>query len=148
MTRRAAAIAAAIAGVATTASLGCRSPIDADRLERAIAPTFANLVHLQLARSGLTPLAASDIHVTASCRKLVAATGASGSGDWVCTVAWRGPNGTGVLDTYDVSVATDGCYTATADEAASHIGGPLLTGADGRLVRNLLYSFEGCFDPT
>jgi len=47
-------------------------------------------------------------------------------------------------DTYDLFVATDGCYTATAEEES--LGGPMLKAPDGRDVKNLLYSFEGCFN--
>ena len=41
-------------------------------------------------------------------------------------------------------VATDGCYTATIE--GSNLGGPTLKTSDGRDVRNLLFTFEGCFD--
>ena len=51
-------------------------------------------------------------------------------------------------DTYDLSVGTDGCYTATIDGAESAMGGPTIMASDGRNVRNLLYTFEGCFDTT
>jgi hypothetical protein len=49
-------------------------------------------------------------------------------------------------DTYDVSVSTDGCYTATVD--GEQLGGPAIKASDGSDVRNLLYAFEGCFDTT
>src|SRR5262245_3623872 len=40
---------------------GCaQSPITSMRIERAIAPTFANLVHTQMLWIGLPPIAASD----------------------------------------------------------------------------------------
>jgi hypothetical protein len=97
---------------------------------------------------GLPTVPASDIEVTAHCRKLVAGSGAIGAGDWVCTLFWRVPNVSPLRDTYDLSVATDGCYRATADGAEAHLGGPTLTTPDGGSVRNLLYTFEGCFDPT
>jgi hypothetical protein len=138
-----------LAALTATASLCCGpSPITSDRIEAAIAPTFANLVHVQLSRMGLPTVAASDIEVTAQCRKLVAGSGAIGAGDWVCTLFWHVPNVSPLRDTYDLSVATDGCYSATADGAEAHLGGPTLTTSDGRSVRNLLYTFEGCFDPT
>jgi hypothetical protein len=42
----------------------------------------------------------------------------------------------------------DGCYTATADGAEAHVGGPTLKTLRGATVRNLLYAFDGCFDTT
>jgi hypothetical protein len=139
----------ALAAVTTVALFGCGpSPITSARIEGAIAPTFANLIHVQLSRVGLPPLAASDIKVTASCHRLIAGSGTTGSGDWVCTLDWYGPNHQLLRDTYDLSVGTDGCYTATVDGAEAHLGGPTLKASDGSNVRNLLYTFEGCFDTT
>ena len=137
----------ALAAVTSVVLFGCGpSPITSARIEGAIEPTFANLVHLQLSRIGLPPVA--DIKVRASCRKVVAASGAAGSGDWVCTLVWYGPNLKTLRDTYDLSVATDGCYTATVDGAEGHLGGPTLKALNRSDVRNLLYTFEGCFDTT
>jgi hypothetical protein len=138
-----------LAAVATVAVIGCGpSPITSDRIEGAIAPTFANLVHIQLSRVGLPSVAASDINVTASCRKTVTVSGAAGAGDWVCTLVWYGPNHQSLRDTYDLSVGTDGCYAATVDGAEANLGGPTITASDASNVRNLLYAFEGCFDTT
>jgi hypothetical protein len=139
----------AVGAIALIAAFGCApSPITSKRIEASVAPTFANLVHIQLSRVGLSPVAASDIKVTATCRKLVSGGGASGSGDWVCTLVWFGPNRQSLLDTYDLSVGTNGCYTATLESAEANLGGPTIIAADGTSVRNLLYVFEGCFDTT
>ena len=138
----------ALSAVAAVAVFGCGpSPITSARVERAIAPTFANLVHVQLSRIGLPPVAASDIKVTASCHKLVGGSGTAGSGDWVCTLVWYGPNRKVLLDTYDLSVSTDGCYAATVEGAEANLGGPTIKASDGTDARNLLYAFEGCFNP-
>jgi hypothetical protein len=127
------------------AVLGCgASPITPARIEGAIAPTFANLVHIQVSWLGLPPMAASDFGVKASCRKLSGDEG--GSGEWGCTVVWQGPFGQPLRDSYDLFVATDGCYMATV--SGESLGGPTLRASDGREVRNLLYAFEGCFDTT
>jgi hypothetical protein len=119
------------------------SPITAARIEGAIAPTFANLVHLQISWLGLPPTAASDFAAKASCRKPQAGSD-RGSGEWVCTLSWQGPDRQALRDTYDLFVTTDGCYTATV--AGESLGGPTLKARDGREVKNLLYTFEGCFD--
>lgn len=59
---------------------------------------------------------------------------------------WRSPDRQTLRDTYDLLVATDGCYTATV--TGESLGGPVLKTSDGRDVRNLLYTFDGCFDTT
>ena len=123
------------------------SPIDSARIEAAIASTFANLVHVQMAWIGLPPLPASEFAVKASCRKPGADSNRgsySGSGEWICTLRWRGPERQGLRDNYELFVTPDGCYTATAE--GEGLAGPALKALDGRNVRNLLYAFEGCFD--
>jgi len=137
---------AALAVASAVGATGCgSSPITAARIEAAIERTFANLVHVQVSWLGLQPMAASEFPVTASCRKLTAGT-SEGAGDWVCTLAWQGPDRQAVRDTFDLFVTTDGCYMATA--AGDNLGGPILKALNGTEVRNLLYAFEGCFDTT
>jgi hypothetical protein len=135
----------ALALCASILAGGCGpSAIRADRLERAIAPTFANLVHLQVSRLGLPPVAVADLKVIASCYRT--GGGTVGAGEWVCAVIWSGPNSPTLHDKYDVYVGPDGCYTATADVSEAKLGGPTVKTTDNRDVRNLLYAFDGCFD--
>ena len=135
-----------LAVLMTAAVFGCGpSPITSARIEAAIEPTFANLVHIQVSWLGLPPMAASEFAVTASCRKLLAGNNA-GAGDWECRLVWKSPDRQTLRDTFDLFVATDGCYTATA--TGENLGGPTLKARDGNEVRNLLYAFEGCFDTT
>ena len=144
------ALIAPIVLVATIVSSGCGgSPITAARIERAIAPTFANLLHLQVPAMGLPAMSAAEFAPVASCRKVGAGgepSTHSGSGEWVCTVQWRGPGQRPLRDVYDLFVMTDGCYTATVE--GESLARPVLTTKDGREVRNLLYVFDGCFDTT
>ena len=136
---------AAIVLTSTVAMVGCgRSPITPVRIENAVEPTFANLVQLQVSWLGLPAMAVSDFGVTASCRKL--AGGKVGAGEWVCNLAWLGPDRQSLRNTYDLFVTTDGCYTATVE--GTDLGRPTLKTPDGRDVRNLLFTFEGCFDRT
>jgi ABC-2 type transport system permease protein len=124
--------------------------VTASRLEDALAPTFANLVHLQRSILKLPEIDRALLRATAQCQKVGAAgRDARGAGDWTCTVLWSSPGQRIPLhDAYDLSVTSDGCYTATADGSEAHIGGPTLTSRDGATVNNLLYTFEGCFDTT
>src|SRR5262245_42869968 len=135
-----------LAAAAVIVSAGCgSSPITSSRIERAIAPTFANLIHLQVSSMGLPPIAASDFAVRASCRKLMAGS-SEGYGEWVCTLVWQGREQRTRRDTFDLFVTTDGCYTASIE--GDSLGGPTLKTPEGSDVRNLLYTFEGCFDTT
>ena len=132
-----------LAGCAVVLS-GCgSSPITPARIEKALEVTFSNLVELQVARLRLKPITTPDFAVTAICRKQTVVNNA-GAGEWTCALVWQGPDRRMLRDTYDLFVATDGCYTATA--AGENLGGPTLKASDGRDVRNLLYTFEGCFD--
>jgi len=125
---------------------GCgASPITSTRIERALETTFANLVELQVSRMGLRPMTAPDFAVTAICRRQ-ADTHDAGSGEWSCTLVWQGPDRRTLRDTYDLVVATDGCFSATV--GGENLGGPTLKTQDGRQVKNYLYAFESCFDPT
>jgi hypothetical protein len=125
---------------------GCgTSAITSDRIEASIAPTFANLVQVQVDWLGLPRMAAADFAVSAQCRKLLGDSQA-GSGEWVCTVVWKGPQQQTLTDTYELFVMTDGCYSASV--GTENLGGPMLKAKDGHEVRNLLYAFEGCFDTT
>jgi hypothetical protein len=134
----------ALAMLAAVAASCCgRSAITADRIERAIEPTFANLVTVQVSRLNILPIRASELDVTASCRRL-AAVGDTGSGEWVCRLRWLGPDRQPLRDTFDLVVTTDGCYTASIE--GEQLGGLTLKASDGREVRNLLHTFEGCFD--
>jgi hypothetical protein len=132
-----------LAGAVTAAAAGCgASPITPVRIERAVAPTFANLVHTQVSWLGLEPMAPSEFEVTAACHRSLG--GSTGAGEWICTISWKGPDRQKLRDTYDLVVTTDGCYAATVE--GESLGGPTLTAVAGRRVRNLLYAFEGCFD--
>jgi hypothetical protein len=140
------ALRSRLAAITAVAALGCGpSPITSGRIEGAIEPTFANLVQVQVSWLGLPPMAASEFAVTASCRKPLKGI-TVGAGEWECRLVWKGPDRQTLHDTYDLSVATDGCYTATV--VGDNLGGPTLKARDGSEVRNLLYAFEGCFDTT
>jgi hypothetical protein len=124
------------------------SPITSGRIEAAIAPTFANLIQQQLARLGVT-LPTSALTVRARCQRRPDGTAgtSAGAGSWTCSLIWFGPNHRRLAGSYELSVGTDACYTATV-ETNGAIGGPTIPIGDGREVKNLLYAFEGCFDTT
>jgi len=143
-------LAAGVVVILTGAAVWHRpGGVTASRIEDAVAPTFANLIHLQRSILGLPSVAASTLRASAQCHKVGTAKETRGAGDWTCTVTWVTPGQrTPLRDTYDLSVAVDGCYTATADGAEAHLGGPTLLAQDGTTIVNLLYTFDGCFDTT
>jgi hypothetical protein len=130
------------------ASIGCGAGgVTSSKIENALAPTFANLIHLQENMLGLGPVDAASLRASAICHKLDPGKGDSGAGNWKCTVTWFASTQRSPLrDSYDLSVTPDGCYTATVDDA--HLGGPTLPTKGGGTVVNLLYVFDGCFDAT
>jgi hypothetical protein len=132
----------------TVPVIGCDlRGVTANKIEDAMAPTFANLVQLQESKLGLPPVEAVTLQAMARCRKVGPGDETRGGGNWICSVLWVFPGYKGPLrDTYDLSVTSDGCYTATSEEG--HFGGPTLTTRDGAKVANLLYAFDGCFDPS
>jgi hypothetical protein len=140
--------------VAAAVAACSRSAITPPRLEAAVAHSFANLVAVQQPILGGPAIAAAQLGAAARCGRVgLAADGVdagpgSGAGDWRCTIRWFVPGRADpMLDTYDVAVTAEGCYTATADGAEAHVGGPKLKTIDGsRTVTNLLYAFDGCFD--
>ena len=137
-------------GVAVLLGGGCGSKgVTAKKLENAVAPTFANLIHVQEATLGGAPVEAPSLRASASCQKVVPGSDPQGGGSWRCTITWFIPGHPApVRDTYDLAVTMDGCYTATADGAEAHVGGPTLKSLSGTTVTNLLYAFDGCFDTT
>jgi hypothetical protein len=135
----------AIALMSALAACG-GSTVTEDRVERAIAPLFANLVHAQLQRMGLPDIPVSALRTTASCYRI--GGGHEGTGDWACTIVWSGPNGATLRDGYEVAVGANGCFTATlSGSTEAQLGGPTVITQENRQVRNLLYAFDGCFDP-
>jgi ABC-2 type transport system permease protein len=134
----------------TVGACGCNSTgVTATKVERALAATFANLVQTQGVTLGVAPVDVPSVRATASCHRVGPGTEARGPGDWLCSIQWSPPGYRGTWrDSYDLSVSSDGCYTATADGEEGHLGGPRLTRRDGSTVTNLLYAFDGCFDPT
>jgi hypothetical protein len=140
----------ALAALAAVLLCGCGSNgVTATRIEYAVAPTFANLIQSQEAILGMPPLDASTLRASAACHRVGPGDEPSGGGDWSCTIEWFPPGHRGPWhDIYELSVTTDGCYTAIADGEGGHVGGPRLTTRAGITFTNMLYAFDGCFDPT
>ena len=120
------------------------------RLENAFAPIFANLIQTQETKLGYPRATARLLRASADCHRVGPGPETSiGGGQWICTVRWSIPaRAIALRDTYDLSVTPDGCFTATADGSEAHVGGRTVTTPEGRTMTNLLFAFDGCFDPT
>jgi hypothetical protein len=144
-------LASAAVALLVAAALHPRSGgVTQSKVEDAVASTFANLVEVQVSRLGAPRVEAASLHAYAQCLKVGPTREARGAGEWTCNIGWyvRGQTMGPVHDKYDLSVTSDGCYTATADGTEAHVGGPTVTARDGSTVGNLLYAFDGCFDVT
>ncbi|MFC5180791.1 hypothetical protein [Actinomadura harenae] len=148
VTRRATAALLA-AAVALPALTGCdTTAVTRDRVNAAVAPTFANLYVLQQQLRG-RKVAKAAVKAHADCARGTgpdASTRGAGD-DWTCTLSWfnAGPAVTATAN-YQLHVQPNGCYTADGDGPSDLNGTPTLTAADGATVTNPLWRFDGCFD--
>jgi ABC-2 type transport system permease protein len=141
-----------VAAVALAGSLGgCgSSALTAQRLQRSISATFANLYVLQQQRQGHPAPSPRRLATRATCQKGTPDTTQAGPGaDWLCTVTFlvAGPR-TPVRALYNVDLRTDGCFFADGDGPVTLNGRRTITGAGYRQVFNPLWRIEACFDVT
>ncbi|GAB3416379.1 hypothetical protein [Flindersiella endophytica] len=143
-------LAGVVAGLALLGTAGCGSPaITAAKVGHAVAPTFANLYSVQQSVRGLrvTP---DSLHAKAACQRGGPETPDEGPGqDWTCAITWfkHGPE-IAVVASYNLHVQANGCYTADGEGPIDLNGQPTVTAADGAIVTNPLWQFDGCFDIT
>jgi ABC-2 type transport system permease protein len=115
------------------------------RLERSIVRDFRNLTVLQQKYLGRRELAGKELRILPSCRRPGLSTPRRGPGDnWVCVLNVFTPTGGQVTIDYDVTVQTNGCYTAEGPPA--FIGPLTIRDRQGRRRVNPLFRFDGCFD--
>lgn len=133
-----AAVIAAVVGLT-----GCGGAnITQGRLDDAVGTTFANLYQRQQALEG------KPVHTTpqasATCKRSGRGAPTTGAGDdWVCTLLLQ-VGGPSSVFTYELSVQSDGCYTADGPPAL--VGEKTLTTPSGGTRLNPLFEFNGCFD--
>jgi ABC-2 type transport system permease protein len=152
---RAAVVSAVVlAALVLVAGLG-PTTLTSSRLEGSITPTFERLVSLQYEwRTHSLAPAGRPVEVRTSCRRSSGAKTGPGE-DWTCQVLVlrpklqpisNGTTGTTAANntlTLDVSVKSNGCYTADGPPAV--IGPAILTDDRGKTFVNPLATFDGCF---
>ena len=138
-----------LVGGAVLAGTGGGSTVTQARLERSLPVTFANLYADQatmLGHQGVTP---ASLNAKAMCDKGGAVEANVGPGsNWNCLVSWTDPNNPMPTEGYgkfEVSVHTNGCYTAGGPSKL--VGFQTITDTKGDEVTNPVYEFDGCFDP-
>jgi ABC-2 type transport system permease protein len=138
--------------IAVTVGLGgCGSTgITAGRLDSSISQTFANLYGVQQQAVGRARTPAASLKTRANCVKGTGGAAQSGAGnDWVCTVHFTVPPiVTPFTAIYNVTVQTDGCYSAEGDGPTAATASRLIRARNGELVPNPLWLINGCFDIT
>jgi ABC-2 type transport system permease protein len=138
-------IATALVAVLAVASNWGPTAITQNRLERSVVANFRNLTVLQQDYLGRPHAPGRDMRILPSCRRQGVATPTRGPGDnWVCALDVFTAALKQVPVNYDVTVQTNGCYTAEGPE--TYIGPLTIRDRQGRRRVNPLFRFDGCFD--
>ena len=138
-------IAVALVGLFAFAGNLGPTAITQTRLERAILTNFRNLTVLQQKDLGRRDLPGRRMRVLPSCRRQGVPTPTRGPGDnWVCYLDVFTSSGAEFTVDYDITLQTNGCYTAEGPPA--FIGPVTIRDRQGRRRVNPLFRFDGCFD--
>jgi hypothetical protein len=138
---RTALILALGAGIAGTIAAG-HPEITKTGLEKALAPTFANLYVQQAGILGIPGITTQTIGATTSCDKggpKVADTGAGPN--WICMMSWTDNHGQHQDGKFEVAVKTDATYVAGGPSKI--VGLATITDKHGHDVPNPVFDFDG-----
>lgn len=129
------------------AAIGCgTTDVTAARLERSLAPTFANLYVRQAAIIGHDAVTVSSVAASATCDRGGPTVADRGPGaDWICMIHFTDDTNTAQDGKFEVQVKSNSCYTAGGPTKL--IGAATITDRGGRDVPNPVFEFDGCFNP-
>lgn len=140
ITRTLGVLAAGVA-IAATAALG-HPQITKTGLERALAPTFANLYVQQAGILGIKGITPATIGATTSCDKGGPKVKDEGAGpNWVCMMSWTDNHGQHQDGKFEVTVHTDATYVAGGPSKI--VGLATITDTHGHDVPNPVFEFDG-----
>jgi hypothetical protein len=140
-------LAAGLAVAAAGALTGCGGP-DATktRLERAIAPTFANLYVQRAAILGQPGVTVASVAASADCDRGGPKVADVGPGPgWICMIAFHDDKGQLQSGKFEVQAKADATYVAGGPSKL--VGTATITDKNGHDVPNPVFEFDGAFDP-
>jgi hypothetical protein len=146
MTMRRTWIVFAAAAVASLAGCGHQDVTKA-RLEKSLAPTFANLYVQRAAILGETGVTTTAVAPTAACDRGGPKVADVGPGaDWICMVTFVDDHGKRQTGKFELQAKANSTYVAGGPSKL--IGTVMITDAHtGRDVPNPVFEFDGAFDP-
>jgi ABC-2 type transport system permease protein len=136
------------AGVLAAATGATGSGIDAGKLQRSLATSFAHIYRVQTQEVNHLNVTEAQLRTTASCTKGAGLVAQEGAGnDWRCTVYWHLP---GVNDAtgqaiYQLEVNANGRYVADGD-GPNEVNGYFVVHAPYGDAPNPLWQFDGLVD--
>ncbi|UQU62454.1 hypothetical protein COUCH_25895 [Couchioplanes caeruleus] len=135
------AVALSAAVFAGTIAAG-RPDITRAGLERALAPTFANLYVQQAAILGVPGITTATVGAVAACDRGGPTIADVGAGpDWICMMGWTDGHGAHQDGKFEVTVRTDASYVAGGPSKI--IGLATITDTHGHDVPNPVFAFDG-----
>jgi hypothetical protein len=138
---RTVAVIAVGAGIAATIA-GGKPEIARAGLEKALAPTFANLYVLQAGILGISGITTATIGATTSCDKGGPKIADVGAGpNWICMMSFTDNHGQHQDGKFEVTVKTDATYVAGGPSKI--IGLATIADPHGHDVPNPVFEFDG-----
>ncbi|MFF4185354.1 hypothetical protein ACFYZ9_19345 [Streptomyces sp. NPDC001691] len=137
-------LALAIAAVTVTTAAG--SPdVTKVRVEKALAPTFANLYVQQAHMLGIPGITVAGIDASAACDRGGPKVADTGSGtDWICMVTFHDDHHTVQSGKFELQIRADSTYVAGGPSKL--VGLATITDRTGRDVPNPVFEFDGALD--
>lgn len=140
------AITAVIIGACVALTAFGTPDVTKIRLEKALAPTFANLYVQQAEILGIPGVTVAGIDASADCDRGGPKVADVGSGaDWICMMTFHDNADTAQLGKFEVQVKADSTYVAGGPSKL--IGLATITDKSGQDVPNPVFEFDGAFDP-
>jgi hypothetical protein len=138
-------VGVAIAAAATLTAFGSND-VTRSRIERSLAPTFANLYVQRSAILGETGVTVAGVAASASCDRGGPKVPDVGPGaDWICMVTFHDDKNQVQNGKFELQVKADCTYVAGGPSKL--VGLATLTNQAGKDVPNPAFEFDGGFDP-
>jgi hypothetical protein len=145
ITRRLVAVTVSVASIMVLAACGT-TDVTKGRLEKSVAPTFANLYVHQANILGHAGVTVASTAATATCDRGGPKVADKGPGaDWICMIHFTDDTRAAQDGKFELQVNANSCYAAGGPSKL--IGLTTITDTNGRDVPNPVFEFDACFDP-